>query len=288
MLKHIKYTHIPDIENRSFVLDHVSIYWHEQITLHQQKSWELSFIITGSGTRIIGDRIEPFGRGEVILIPPEISHCWNFDQLDADKNGKIENITITFTNEFLAKCADTFPELTSYIFKIQQNQSAVSFAGKSLTDIQDLIRQMSSQNDVERLSSFVKLIALMASNDEEKLSVGKAVREDEKSRRMQKILLYIMNNIQNTIRLEDVAGLVGLDKSSFCIFFKKMSGKTFFTYLTDYRLEASCQMLVKTSMTVAEACYACGFKDVPYYNRTFKKAKGVTPTVYRKKTKSGK
>lgn len=60
-----------------------------------------------------------------------------------------------------------------------------------------------------------------------------------------------------------------------------MTGKTFFTYLNDYRIETSCQMMTKNKMTIAEVCYASGFKDVPYYNRTFKKLKGMTPTKYK-------
>jgi AraC-type DNA-binding domain-containing proteins len=91
-----------------------------------------------------------------------------------------------------------------------------------------------------------------------------------------------MNNYQNTITLEEVAGLIDLDKSSFCIFFKKMTGKTFFTYLTEYRIESSCQMIAKTNQTIAEICFASGFNDVPYYNRVFKKIKNISPTEYRK------
>lgn len=285
MLNNIKYTHIPGIENYSFIFDHVKIFWHEQITLHQQKSWELSYIITGSGTRIIGDTIEPFARKEIILVPPETPHCWHFDQLDADKSGKIENITITFTNEFIRKCATTFPELTHYAQKILENNIAISFRGKTLTKLERLLKEMSLQNEIERLSSFIRLIPLITSPDDDKIIVGKAVVEDVKNRRMQKILLYIMNNFQNTITLDDMADLINLDKSSFCIFFKKMTGKTFFSYLTDYRIEASCQIITKTNTTIAEACYASGFKDVPYYNRTFKKLKGITPTEYKTKMK---
>lgn len=214
--KNIKYTHIPDIENCSFIFDHVKILWHEQITLHEQESWELSYIINGRGTRIIGDTIEPFESKEVILIPPNIPHCWHFDQIE---NEKIENITITFTREFIERCAETFVELRMYISKILENDSAISFGGKTLSLLQKLLKEMSQQQNVERLSSFVRLVPLIASLDEKRMIVGKAVFEDEKNKKIQKILLYIMNNFQNTITLKDVAKLINLEKSSFCLFF---------------------------------------------------------------------
>lgn len=280
MLKKIKYTHIPGFEEQSFHFDHVKIYWNEQITFHQQKTWELSYVITGSGTRIIGDTIEPFSRNEVILIPPDIPHCWSFDELDADRSGKIENITITFPSQFLEKCGTFFPELNNSIEKIQQYSGAISFKGDTLIQLQKLMVSMTGETEIGKLSLLMKILPLMAS-PENTNAVGKVVVEDKKTRRMQKILLYIMNNYQNTITLDEMARLVELDKSSFCIFFKKMTGKTFFTYLTEYRIESSCQMIAKTNMTIAEICFSSGFKDIPYYNRVFKRIKNVTPTEYR-------
>ncbi len=71
MLNKIKYTHIPEVKEYSFHFDHVRIYWNEQITFHQQKTWELSYVITGSGTRIIGDMIpcakKPLKKGLILL-----------------------------------------------------------------------------------------------------------------------------------------------------------------------------------------------------------------------------
>lgn len=280
MLDKVKYTHIPEVEEHSFHFDHVKIYWNEQITFHQQKTWELSYVITGSGTRIIGDTIESFSRGEIILIPPNIPHCWSFDEFDADESSKIENITLTFSDQFLDNCAKTFPEMSIYIRDILQNTEAISLRGNTLTRLQNLLKVMVGETEIERLSSLIKLLALISS-PEGVSTVGKQIVEDKKTKRMQKIQLYIMNNYQNTITLEQMARLVDLDKSSFCIFFKKMTGKTFFLYLIEYRIEAACQMIVKTNTTIAEICFASGFKDVPYFNRIFKRIKKITPTEYR-------
>lgn len=101
-------------------------------------------------------------------------------------------------------------------------------------------------------------------------------------KRKQSIYLYVMNNYQHNITLDEASRFAGMEKSAFCVFFKKMTGKSFFTFLTDYRIEASCQMLLKTSKSVAEVCIASGFRDVPYYNRVFKKAKEMTPSEYRR------
>jgi len=281
MLEKVKYIHVPESEGHSFHFDHVRIYWNEQVTFHEQNTWELSYVITGSGQRIIGDTMESFSRDEIILIPPDIPHCWSFDEMDADDSGKIENITITFSDLFLENFKHTFPEFDDIINKILQNKEAMSFKGNTLIQLQNLLISMKTESEVEKISTLIKVLSLISSSENAN-AVGKPVIEDKKAKRMQKILLYIMNNYQNTITLEEMAKLVDLDKSSFCIFFKKMTGKTFFSYLTEYRIESSCQMITKTNLTIAEICFASGFNDVPYYNRVFKKIKNIRPTEYRK------
>ena len=281
MLEKVKYIHVPESEGHSFHFDHVRIYWNEQVTFHEQNTWELSYVITGSGQRIIGDTMESFSRDEIILTPPDIPHCWSFDEMDADDSGKIENITITFSDLFLENFKHTFPEFDDIINKILQNKEAMSFKGNTLIQLQNLLISMKTESEVEKISTLIKVLSLISSSENAN-AVGKPVIEDKKAKRMQKILLYIMNNYQNTITLEEMAKLVDLDKSSFCIFFKKMTGKTFFSYLTEYRIESSCQMITKTNLTIAEICFASGFNDVPYYNRVFKKIKNIKPTEYRK------
>ena len=80
-------------ENHSYTFDCVHLAPDEQIGSHQHSTWELSYVITGAGMRTIGDMTEPFSSGEVVLVPPGISHCWYFDNKVTDTEGKIENIT---------------------------------------------------------------------------------------------------------------------------------------------------------------------------------------------------
>lgn len=108
-------------KEHSFTFNNVSLTPSEQIGLHRQPLWELSYIVTGSGMRLIGDMTEPFQCGEVVMIPPEIPHCWILIIIfDTDANGQISNITITFANEFLDNCSSVFPELRRYIESVER------------------------------------------------------------------------------------------------------------------------------------------------------------------------
>jgi len=280
MVKNIKYCHMPVRENTSFLFDHVHITWNKQINLHRQDFWELTYIITGRGTRVIGDVMGPFSEGEVILVPPHIPHCWSFDEEVCDEEGKIENICIFFSDAFLKNIGFVFPELAAAIERIMENTQAVSFGGDTLSDIQLMLKSMILENNVERLSSMIRMLTLVSSPELTNIEGGPVIA-DMNVKRLQILHLYVMNNFQNVITLDMVSKFIGMEKASFCVFFKKMTRQSFFSFLTDYRIEASCKLLLNTSLSVAEVCNASGFADIPYYNRVFKRLKGVTPTQFR-------
>ncbi|MCD1115709.1 AraC family transcriptional regulator [Chryseobacterium turcicum] len=270
----------PSKSNETFSFEHVHTKFDKQVPLHQQETWELAYIITGSGTRIIGDVVENFSEGEIILIPPDIPHCWSFDKNTHDKEGKIENMCIFFKSKFLTNLKNFYPEFSKSVAKIEENMNALSFHGETQNKLQKLLKSMPSQNPAERLSSMILILNHISSS--ESTTIVSHTKERKNEDKLHEIYMFILNQSHRAISLDEVAQIAGMPKSTFCLFFKKMTGKSFVTYLTDFRIESSCQMLIKTKMSVSEICIATGFNDIPYFNRIFKKAKNMTPTEYRK------
>ena len=62
------------LEGHTFYFDHVHLCPDEQIGYHSQSSWELSYIIVGSGKCRLGKNTYPFTSGEIVLLPPELPH----------------------------------------------------------------------------------------------------------------------------------------------------------------------------------------------------------------------
>ena len=284
MKKNIKHCHNPKETQRSFLFDYVHILWNEQISLHQQKTWEISYIIHGKGMRVIGDTIKPFDFGEIILIPPGIPHYWSFDELTCDKQGKIENITLTFRTELLHNLKTTFPEIEQPIISILGYKNALLFGGDTLIKLREILLHMKVESEMERISSLIRIL-LLISTPEIVNTVGCPVIEDRKTQKLQKIYMYVMNYFQQPVTLKQVAGNVSMERTAFCIFFKKMTGKSFFEFLLEYRINVSCDMLQNTNKTIAEICFASGFRDIPYFNRVFKKLKNTTPGKFKEQMK---
>ena len=276
-------------ENKqSYVFHNVQNAPEEQIGMHQQDTWELSWVITGSGIRIIGSTTEKFTSGEVVLIPPEIPHCWYFDNEITNKKGKIANVSLFFGNNFLNICSDCFPELHEYCQKISKLTDAIKFCGENLDRIISILKKMSKENEADRIASIIKLIITISENIDSQRIIGKYQKINKEQKRLNQIQIFVTCNVKRNITLSNIARHVDMNRSSFCIFFKKATGKTFINYLNEYRIELACQLLKDSKNNVADICYETGFSDVPYFNRIFKRLKKVSPTEYRRNTTTTK
>ena len=266
-------------KKHSFTFDGVHLAPDKQIGLHQQSTWELSYIIVGSGMRLIGETMEHFSSGEVIMVPPEIPHCWYFDSDVTDARGRIANITITFGKEFLDNCYTTFPELAEYIDKLKSKRDAVKFDEKRTGAIIPILEEMARETNAGRVALMIKLLLVLAESGMEHI-VGKYRKIDKEKNRLNQIQTYVICNAKREITLSEIAQHVGMNRASFCVFFKKATGKTFINYLNEYRVELACRLLEQKKMAVSEICYQVGFNNVPYFNRVFKRLMGMPPTEY--------
>jgi AraC-like DNA-binding protein len=111
-------------------------------------------------------------------------------------------------------------------------------------------------------------------------SFAHAERNTE-SRRVAVVKQYINDHYQETLRLADLADLVGMSPVAFSRFFKLRSGKTLSGYIEDVRLGYAARMLVDTTKNVSEICYECGFNNLSNFNRIFKSCRGATPRAFR-------
>lgn len=101
--------------------------------------------------------------------------------------------------------------------------------------------------------------------------------------RIKRVLAKIRNDYSKPIKLEDLARIAGLNPQYLCKVFKQVTGKTPIDYLNYYRIECAGEMLCFEYMTVTETALQCGFGDLSYFNRLFKRQKHMSPTEYRKK-----
>lgn len=91
------------------------------------------------------------------------------------------------------------------------------------------------------------------------------------------ISLYYMEKIT----LEEICAAGKVGKTSCCKIFQNYTNQTPFSYLTEYRLKKSIDLLLTTDLTISEICFDVGFSGASYFTETFKKYYFCTPSDYR-------
>ena len=72
-----------------------------------------------------------------------------------------------------------------------------------------------------------------------------------------------------------------MTKVSFCKYFKKQFDKTFTQYLNEFRIRKTCQGLQESNQQVTQIAMECGYENMSFFHRQFKKYVGITPAKYR-------
>ena len=83
------------------------------------------------------------------------------------------------------------------------------------------------------------------------------------------------------ITLEFICRYLNVSSAYFSTIFKKETGKTFISYLTDYRMEQACQLLKNTDEKTYIIADQVGYSDANYFSYVFKKQFGMSPSRYR-------
>lgn len=78
-----------------------------------------------------------------------------------------------------------------------------------------------------------------------------------------------------------LAQLIPLSKSYFMYCFKRITGTSIVSYITQIRIKNACKMLLSTDKQVVRIAMECGFDNLSNFNRQFKKNVGCSPLKYR-------
>lgn len=270
--------------DRPWTFHHVKIRAQEQIGVHQRNTWELSYVIKGQGERILDGNLAPFAEQDLVLVVPNVEHGWMFDPQHTDADGNIECITVQWTAELLSQMELLFPAWATIKDEyLSIRQCAVFDAAKSHALVEKLLRL--DQSDVTHLPmTLLDLILSILNEITSAQYVEKPTTLSIAEQRLRQIDIYTSCNYARNISLTDVAKHVGMNRSSFCSFFKRETGQTYLTYLNSYRLKVARQLIEqRRDENISAICWQCGFNDLGYFDRLFRREFGISPSEVRNK-----
>lgn len=249
--------------------------------LHQHEEIQISLIIEGEGTLIVGDTINYYEKGDVLVIGGHLPHVFKSD-LNATSNSHMLSLFFTRTS-----FGATFFELEelqeiSMFFNRAKNGFKVTSSNELIVV---LFLELKEASKFDRFILLLKLLKLISSSNYKSLSsfIYEKKYSDIEGKRIGDIFEYTMTNYHKDISLETISKIAAMTKNAFCKYFKKRTNKTYFQFLNELRIEHASKILItKNDFSIAEVAYKSGFNNISNFNRQFKSIKNISPSDYKK------
>lgn len=105
-------------------------------------------------------------------------------------------------------------------------------------------------------------------------------KDKRRIQQFKKVFDYIEQNYSQVITVEELSTVADMSPRYFYRIFYSLTHRSPIDYLNHFRIERACNYLVSTDMPITEIAYNCGFNDLSYFIKTFKRYKGVPPKKY--------
>ena len=251
--------------------------------IHSHKNYELNLIVSGSGRRIVGNNISSFESGDLVLLGPDLPHCW--EVLDRQNELPPSCIVIHFYENIVGSDFFNLPELETVKELLNRANSGLFFKGEKIGYVIDCMKRLVNLNGLE---SYIELLhifkGLIQIDDKESLSLTPEypISYFKDLDQIKDVYEYVFHNIQEGISLKAASNLLKMAPGSFCRYFKKRTGKTFIQYVKEIRISIAAKKLAESDKPIAQICYESGYNNLANFNLYFKNIMGMTPSEYRR------
>ena len=267
----------PEKNSLVFQIDNIHPFYDK---LHQHEEIQISLVVAGQGTLIVGDTVNSFKEGDIFIIGSAIPHVFKSD-IKASESSFM--LTLFFTDTSFGKDffeLEELQEVTSF-FKRSKHGFKITSKKKRASDV---FFQLEKSSKLNRLILLLQLLKICANASYKSLSsfIDNKKYSDNEGNRMRTIFEYTMNNFTQKITLEDISTIANMTKNAFCKYFKKRTNKTYFQFLMELRIENACKLLISDKeASIANIAEQCGYYNISNFNRQFQILKQQSPSEFK-------
>ena len=259
-------------------------HWHEECEICRVLSGTLEVTIdgktfTGKGRDGVGD-IFIFNSGAVHSAIPHdcVYECVVFDLHFLLRERSL-------SNSFIYSLLYNQRKFVSYIPYTQEKQADLEDICSIVQRLFFTLRDHGAGYQLKSFGIMYYLLGLF--EDKAMFEQPNEAGGDAVSRimKMRMALSYIHRNYKQHISLSEIAELLDLQPPSVVKLFKELINKKPLEYINSYRINCAQEMLKEGRNSVTAVALECGFTDVSYFTKVFKKYTDQTPRQFITKTR---
>ncbi|MDQ2719481.1 MAG: AraC family transcriptional regulator [Bacteroidota bacterium] len=248
---------------------------------HFHPECELTLILTGSGKRYVGDTMENYFPGDLVLLGSNVAHCWKTSETSKEESS---SIVLHFKSEFMGKDFFFKPEMNRILKLLDKSSSGIHFLDNIEATKERMILLVKEKESYKKLVMLLDILHHLSANHKYDILLKKksyAILPVAEHERISKVIAYIVDNFTERIFLKEAATLANMATHSFCKYFKRITRKTFIEMVNDYRIDFAVKQLNQTDKPVSQICFDCGFNEISNFHKTFKDRVKLSPLKYR-------
>lgn len=263
--RHEEYGHLTD--GLPFVLntDLKRTYFNNSKENNWHDDLEIQLCTGGSGTVLLDGKEFRFNKNDIVVVNSNVIHYTGTDT-------ELTYSCIIISSDFCKQ--------------VGLDQSGVAFSPfiqstRIMELFQNLIDTYLNINEPYRIAKLNQmLLGILIELAEHHTIPKNSIREDKDLEKIKSTILYIRNNYNRKITLDDISKAVLYDKYALCRKFKKLTGQTIVQNINNYRCIKAIDYL-NAGYTVAQTALLCGFENLSFFTKTFKKYVGRLPSSYK-------
>lgn len=270
---------------RRDLVPHINTRWH----YHSEV--ELIHFKKGEGTQFIGDSIQRFKAGDVVLVGSNLPHYWRFDDHFFDENNRESaDIRVSHFNEnFWGAPFLDLPENANIKIVLEKAKRGLQVTGPSSHMVEAILEELIEAEGPQRIILLMNALSTIANCKQlvTLSSIGfKPDLVETENDRINAIYEYSIKNFKRKIQLEEIAEVANISPNSFCRYFKSRTRKTYSQFLIELRVGHACKLLIENNQCIKRLCYESGFNNFTSFHKYFKLITGKSPLTYQKEFKA--
>ena len=244
--------------------------------LHRHGHAELTWIERGHGLRWVGDSVEPFGDGDLVLLGAEVPHVWLSPEGGTPRS--CVATVLQFPVDWAA--ATGLPELQGLEALMERAAHGLAIEGAARREVQALMARTAESDAPRRVAGLIEVLAVLHAGLKRRPADLRALttRAPHPEGDAQARVLRLAEDV----RVSDAAAIVGVSPAAFARFFRREVGKGFVDFVNDARCSWAALRLLQGQEPVAGIAHGCGFATLSNFGEQFRRRYGVSPRDYRR------
>lgn len=232
------------------------------------QDYVIIYCVDGGGWLELEKKRWNIKKGDIFICPPNIAHSYGAD----DKAPWTK-----YWIHFRGKIASAYMALLGLtvdlpILNVDENPKILSL----MQDILNVLKTGYTQSNLLLATAYLNNILTYLNS----LSMNKGFSKDGDID-VEKVIIYMLDNINCNLTLDQLSHYVSLSKYHFVHLFKEKTGYSPVDYFIRLKMQKACALLENTRVKVNSISTTLGFSNPYYFSTTFKRIIGQSPQHYR-------